>query len=152
MNKKMKDEAVSRMEILGLFYNAIEAFKNEDKVHISKPVFGNRAAALYNCTKAEQELVKKVENEYGILVYHAIRNNTEDGIMYTMLYVSGEEEEWEDDRRDINVIHDGIVPAPVAYVWNAGNVKEDAKDITDGFGEFGSVQVVPGSGGLCRIG
>ena len=131
-----KEEAIKRMEALGLFVPCIKAFKR-DEVQLSEPTGG-----LYEFS-SNAELtakVKEFENEYNALVYHVIhtpaRIDGEVMDMYNFLYVSDYQEEWEMDNNDIK---DGY---PLVYVWN--------KTI-DYFSEFGSIAVQGRFGGLVRV-
>ena len=133
-----KVEAINRMKELGLFAPCIKAFKSRDEVQLSEPTGG-----LYEFS-SDKELTAKVqefEKENNALVYHVIHTpamiDGEAMDMYSFLYVSDYQEEWEVDNADIK---EGYV---LAYVWN--------KTI-DYFSEFGSIAVKGMFGGLVRIG
>lgn len=150
--EKMINEAVERMEILGLLdlpeESIIRDFKENNTVYISRPRdLGVMTGVLYKPSQAEQKLIEKIEKEYEILVYHVIRNETNVGVMYAMLYVSGYEEEWRADRKALMDIGTGVAH-PLACVWNAGFVEEDAEDLSEGFKEWGAISVIEGAGGL----
>ena len=128
-----KEEAIKRMEALGLFVPCIKAFKDMDEVQLSEPTGG-----LYEFS-SNKELTAKVqefEKENNALVYHVIHTPTMEMDMYNFLYVSDYDEEWDMDRDDIN---NGYV---LAYVWNT---------TVDYFSEFGSIAVQDRFGGLVRI-
>lgn len=111
---------------------------------------GVMVGVLYEWSDEERKLIEKVENQFQILVYHVIRNVTNAGILYAMLSVSSYEEEWPAERKALKGIEaDGA--NPLAYVWNAGLQDEEALDLSKGFGEWGSILVVGGEGGLCQI-
>ena len=133
-----KVEAINRMKELGLFDPCIKAFKSRDEVQLSEPT-----GCLYEFS-SDKELTAKVqefEKENNALVYHVIHTpamiDGEAMDMYSFLYVSDYQEEWEVDNADIK---EGYV---LAYVWN--------KTI-DYFSEFGSIAVKGMFGGLVRIG
>lgn len=133
-----KVEAINRMKELGLFAPCIKVFKSRDEVQLSEPTGG-----LYEFS-SNKELTTKVqefERENNALVYHVIHTpamiDGEAMDMYSFLYVSDYQEEWEVDNADIK---EGYV---LAYVWN--------KTI-DYFSEFGSIAVKGMFGGLVRIG
>lgn len=133
-----KEEAIKRMEALGLFAPCIKAFKNRDEVQLTEPTGG-----LYEFS-SNKELTAKVqefEKEHNALVYHVIHTpamiDGEAMDMYNFLYVSDYQEEWEMDQNDIK---EGYA---LVYVWN--------KTI-DYFSEFGSIAVKEKFGGLVRIG
>lgn len=153
--RKMIKEAVERMEMLDLLdlpeESIIREFKENQVVYVSRPKYlGVMTGVLYKLSDAERKLVQKIEEDHDILIYHAIRNETNIGVMYAFLYVSGNEKEWKMDRKMLENI-DTDAAHPLAYVWNAGDIEVDADDLSDGFGEWGAVSVVKGEGGLCRI-
>ena len=133
MNKKERfDEAIERMKLLKLDKQCIEAF-TKGKVWESEG-FG----ALYQLSDEEQMIVDKFEAHHkDCLVYHMIHNFYEFGECYSILYVSPDKDEWEDDKANIK---DGYI---MAYVENID---------TPCFSEFGSIAVKPSIGGLVRLG
>lgn len=153
--EEMRKEAAERMRLLGLLdekeQSVIRDFEKEHKVYVSRPMnMGVMVGVLYEWSDEERRLVEKVEDRFQILVYHVIRNVTNVGILYAMLSVSSYEEEWQAERRALKGIEtDGA--NPLAYVWNAGQQEEEALDLSKGFGEWGSILVVRGEGGLCQI-
>lgn len=131
-----KVEALLRMKKLDIHENAIKEFKDEGKLNLSEPAFGNRVGVLYWLNAEEQKMVDEFEKEYGGKVYHVIKNNTAFGLLYSMLYVSKHPEEWESDDEDLEEGYQ------VAYVKNA----------TDDFlSELGGIQIKPAFGGVVRI-
>ena len=93
--------------------------------------------ALYEISLEEQEIVNKFEKENpGYKVYHMIHNYFDFGECYSLLYVSTEESEWEEDRQGIE---EGYL---FAYVENT----------TDPWcSEFGSIAYKSNIGGLIRL-
>lgn len=129
MLEKQREEAIKRMEMLKMSRQCINAFKRGE-VWESEGI-----GALYECNETENAYIKEFEKEYDGVVYHVIHNMTEFGELYSMLYVSKYEEEWEQDREDIK---DGYA---LVYVMN----KDD-----DTCSEFGSIGIRPNIGGLIR--
>ena len=129
----MKEEAIKRMKKLGLHYNVIRDFSKKDCVLNKSETMGS----LFWLTDEEKEIVKKIEDEYGIMVYHIIHHNAEFGECYCMLYVSQYEEDWQ---ADSELIDENLV---YAYVYN----KDD-----DFCSEFGTIAIKKAFGGLVRIG
>ena len=127
---KQKQEALERMRMLKFHGNIIKEFDKEGIVNLSE-----NGGFLYWLDSDQQAIVDEFEAEYNAVVYHVIHNFTEFGELYTLLYVSDEEEEWDYDRDDIKC---GCV---VAYVKNL---------TVDWCSEFGSVSVKPSLGGLVR--
>lgn len=132
MNKEERFiEAIERMKLLKLDNSCIEAFV-KGKVWESEGY-----GALYEVNKKEQELIDNFEkNHPNCLVYHMIHNVFEFGECYSMLYVSGDKEEWEQDKQDIK---DGYT---FAWVENVD---------LDWCSEFGSIAVKSQFGGLVRL-
>ena len=139
MNKK--EEAVWRMEKLGLMKKIIGEFKRSDTLYYSErtPLGG----ILYWMDNEPEwgKLVKKFEQEFDALVYHATHEYTEFGELLDLLfipdYTDADTEEWESDRRDME---DGYV---YAYVINLSEPM---------FSEFGTIVVKERAGGLVRVG
>ena len=129
-----KTEAIKRMEMLGLFKPCIKVFDKHDEVQLSEPMGG-----LYEFSQNEEltTKVKEFEEEHNALVYHVIHSYTQFGELYSFLYVSDYEEEWEMDYEDIK---DGYV---ISYVWN----KSD-----EWCSEIGGIAVKELWGGLVRVG
>lgn len=93
MNNK-KEEATYRMASLGLG-KMVDHFK-EGKLFVSE----RGAMRLFN--EKEKAMVKDFEKKYDAVVYHLIHQWTNIGELYSLLYVSSYEEEWEADREDLN--------------------------------------------------
>ena len=101
--QKQVEESKQRIELLGLEPRFSERLYMSDRYMIRE------------VQKKEIELIKainKFEKEYNAYVYHIVYSNTNIGQLYTMLYVSSHEEEWESDRADIKE------KQLYAYVWN----------------------------------
>ena len=129
--EKAKKEAIERMKILKLFRNAITDFKDDDRLNKSEDL-----GFLYWLYDEEEEMVKKFEKEHECVVYHVILSRTNIGTMYSLLYVSLDDEEWEEDRADLQ---NGQV---LAYVVN----KTDPE-----CSEIGYIGIKPQIGGLVRV-
>ena len=129
-----KEEAIKRMEALGLFAPCVKAFKDRNEVQLTEPTGG-----LYEFSSNEDltAKVQEFENEHNALVYHVIHTHTMEMDMYNFLFVSDYDDEWEMENEDIKY---GYV---FAYVWNT---------TVDYFSEFGSIAVQGRFGGLVRIG
>ena len=128
-----KTEAIKRMKTLDLYTPYIKAFEKKDEIFLSEMTGG-----VYEITN-EIELknkIKEFEAEYNALVYHVIHTMTAFGELYSFLYISDYEEEWEMDNEDIA---DGYA---LAYVWN----KTD-----EWCSEFGTIGVQGKFGGIVRV-
>lgn len=126
MKEEMKKEAISRMKMLKLHPTIIKEFSNKGILNLSLN------AALYYLNEEQLARVKEFKKEYGGLVYHVIQN----GQMLSFLYVSKHQEEWEDDRYDLE---EGF---PFVYVANMTD---------ESCSEFGSIGIRPCVGGVLRI-
>lgn len=129
--EKAKKEAIERMKILKLFKNVITDFKDDDRLNKSEDL-----GFLYWLYDEEEEMVKKFEKEHECVVYHVILSRTNIGTMYSLLYVSLDDEEWEEDREDLQ---NGQV---LAYVVNKA-----APECS----EIGYIGIKPQIGGLVRV-
>lgn len=129
MKEKMKEEAISRMNILKLHPNVIKEFSNSGKVNLSLN------AALYYLNDEQLARVQEFEQKYNALVYLVIQNHTQFGELLSFLYVSQYTEEWEYDRSDLKECY------PLVYVAN----------LTDEIcSEFGHIEIRPCVGGVIR--
>ena len=133
MKEKMKEEALRRMKKWGLHENVIREFKDEDKLNKSERSFA--PGILYYLNEEEENMIKEWEAIYGGLVYHVIHDYTNIGELYTLLFVSKYEEEWEYDNTDMEV------EEALCYVIN--------KDYEQN-SEFGHCAIRPANGGLER--
>jgi hypothetical protein len=153
MTENMKKEAIERMKTLNLLNekdgSIIKIFKETGRVFLSLPASGNRIGVIDGLSEEETKLVKAFEEEYDCLAYHVIRNETEFGVLYAILYVSSSEDEWEMDREDLT--KDNGVMYPMSYVYNVGTKVDRNANLQDNFGEFGSIGVKSAAGGLVRV-
>lgn len=103
-----RQEAIKRMEMLGIFQETIRQFKDEKYVSISEPPHG----AFYWAQGEDLKRIKQFEKEHNALVYVVIRSYTNAGKMDSMLFVSNNPGEWWMER--FNLVC-GMTPA---YVYN----------------------------------
>lgn len=129
--EEAKKEAIERMKILKLFKNVITDFKDDDRLNKSEGL-----GFLYWLYYEEEEMVEEFEKEHECVVYHVILSRTNIGTMYSLLYVSLDDEEWEEDREDLQ---NGQV---LAYVVNKA-----APECS----EIGYIGIKPQIGGLVRV-
>lgn len=133
MKKEQENEILERMKLLKLDKSCIDALLKNHKIWESEG-FG----ALYEINEEEQKIVDKFKQKHpDCYVYHMIHNIFECGECYSILYVSSDINEWEQDKEDIK---DGYV---FAYVYN--------KDY-EWCSEFGFIPIKSQFGGLVRIG
>lgn len=127
---KQKQEAIERMKMLKIYSQAIKEFEKENVINVSE-----HGGILFWLDDEQQEMIKRFEEKYNAVVYHVIHNYTEFGELYSLLYVSQHEQEWDYDKDDIK--HD----IALCYVVN--------KD-EENFSEFGSIGIKPQFGGVIR--
>lgn len=130
LRELQRKEAVKRMWKLRLLKQPIKEFEEEGKLNRSESV-----GMLYWLSDDEQKMVDDFEKRCNGVVYHVIKTNTNFGAMYSLLYVSDSEEEWDMDMEDI------ANGQALAYVVNV-----DYPDCS----EFGTIGVKPSFGGLMR--
>lgn len=134
MRNTMKAEAVKYMDILKLDKRCIQAFKaKKQSVWMSSGPFGG----LYEADEKLKNMIKDVETEHDIIVYHVVDGFVMGMRCYSMLCVCKYPEEYEMNEEDLK---DGYA---FSYVLNV-----DAPDCS----EFGTICVKPTFGGLRRIG
>ena len=90
---KQKQEAIERMKMLKIYSQAIKEFEKENVINVSE--YGG---ILFWLDDEQQEMVKRFEEKYNAVVYHVIHNYTEFGELYSLLYVSQHENEWDYDK------------------------------------------------------
>lgn len=127
---KQKQEAIERMKMLKIYSQAIKEFEKDNVINVSE-----HGGILFWLDDEQQEMVKRFEEKYNAVVYHVIHNYTVFGELYSLLYVSQHENEWDYDKDDIK--HN----IALCYVVN-----KDEKN----FSEFGSIGIRPQFGGVIR--
>ena len=130
LREKQKQEAIERMKMLKIYSQAIKEFEKENVINVSE-----HGGILFWLDDEQQEMIKRFEEKYNAVVYHVIHNYTEFGELYSLLYVSQHENEWEYDKDDIK--HN----IALCYVVN----KDEGN-----FSEFGSIGIKPQYGGVIR--
>lgn len=129
LKQKQMAEAIKRMKALGLYPAVIKEFEEDGKLNLSE-----YNGILFHLNDDEKEMIKTWEQDE-CLVYHVIKSKTSFGLLYSLLYVSDTEEEWEMDFEDIKEY------CPFVYVVN--------KTVPE-YSEFGSITILPKNGGLVR--
>lgn len=104
----IKEEAVQRMQIMGIDSDAIELFDYKGVLRQSKP-------PKYTCEPLEAEQLSRIqefETSHHTIVYFVVRCYTSIGTMDAFLYVSGCPDEWESEREKL------LKNNALAYVYN----------------------------------
>lgn len=131
--EEKKVEALKRMDKLGYWKRAREAFRRSGKIFVNEPPFGG----LYDLEPELEEAVKKFEEKNDALVYMVVRSFTRYGTMDSLLYVCDWQEEWGLENAELS---DGIV---FSYTINHDDPHGS---------EFGSIGIRRASGaGMVRV-
>ena len=130
--EERKQEAIKRMEALGLHKDCINAFKNKNEVWVSEWM-----GTLFDMSQRQKMLkqIEEISKKYNLLVYHIIFTPTEIGDMLSLLYVSEEKDEWKLDWDDMKYNE------VMCYVINLSD---------DILSEFGRIAYKKANGGLIR--
>ena len=131
-----KEIAIQCLKKLDIYKPYIRKFEKEDM-----PTFFERFAGFYLFNDPVlQDKVKKVEKEYGVLVYAITHEWFEFGECWSFLCIS----------KSTNSVEDCLVETSksnafyaYSYVWNQDD---------DHLSEFGDIVVSAGFGGIRRIG
>ena len=137
LKQKQKAEALVRMKALKLMWEVIDDFKRNDTVYYSERQNNFFRAILYWVDNHEEyaDAIKKFEKEHNALVYHAQLTHLEFGDCLSMFFVSEYEEDWEQERKDLQ---NGET---LAYVENLDD---------DMFSEMGYIGFESTQGGVMR--
>lgn len=132
---KTQEKAVEIMERLGIYKPYIAGFKKKGNVCY----FENFGGFWAYQDEELQNKICEIQNRYNITVYAVTHDITEFGELYSLLYVSNDEDEWKYafEEYDKNKYYVN------SYTWN----KTD-----DWCSEFGDIVVTSFGGGIKRIG
>ena len=135
--KEKKAEAILRMKVMQLLPKIIKEFEKDNILYYSERM--GVPGILYWISNNPEwvEYIKRFEDKYNALVYHAELSHTEFGRLLTLFYVNNHQEEWAQDFEDLI---DGYA---CCYVWNIDG---------DAFSEFGTITFKPANGGIMRTG
>ena len=135
--KEMKMEALKRLEKMTLHPDVVKGFKEGVLYRSDRtPFMGRPFGALFWLEEKEKDIVRKVEEKTGGVVYHMTHEKTDFGELYDVFYVSPYKEEWEADTEDMKN------NLAVVYVENVTDPE---------LSEFGTIQYKSAEGGLIRI-
>lgn len=127
--EEMKEEALERLKLLGIHKNVIKEFKEENILNKSEGILGS----LYWLNEEEEEMVRKDEKNWNVLVYHIILTNTiNNGKIYDLLFITEEKQYWLEER----------VRLKAGYVLS---------HTVSQFSESGDIFVKNKNGGLVRV-
>ena len=129
-----KSEAVRRLQEIKYFEEHLNDFINENIIYRTE-----FDGVEFFLSDEEKEMVSEFENKTGNLIFHIIKNNTEFGLLYSLLYVSKHQEEWSKDL-EINP-EDNNEAYAFVYVKNV---------TCPDYSEYGSITIRNHIGGLIR--
>ena len=130
-----KEIAIQCLKKLDIYKPYIRKFEKEDM-----PTFFERFAGFYLFNEPVlQDKVKKVEKEYGVLVYALTHEWFDFGACWSMLCIQKNSKNLEDHLTEAGANTFYVF----AYVWNEDH---------DCLSEFGSIAVKSYGGGLRRLG
>ena len=141
MEEKLRNECIERLKILEnqfeLHKNCRKEFEKDNTLYYS---LRTQLGGILYWVSNEKELenkVKEFEKENGVKVYFCLLTHTEFGTLFDMLYVTDDEEYWEEEKEDLK----------------KGYVISNCQNLTDEFmSDFGSIIIKGMSGGIIRIG
>jgi hypothetical protein len=135
-----RQEAIKRMEIIGIDKEYIGLFKDDGVVSVWERQNAVLKAVHYDLEFYSNETlkakIKEFENQYEALVYMVQKTWTDFGELYAFFYVSNHIDEWE------NVEFDLKHESDLCYVWNE-TYEEDS--------EFGYIAFKKAMGGIYRV-
>lgn len=143
LREKQKLEAVERLKILEKEYllhtNVRKEFEQDEIIYYSESLGGAFCGILYWLRNKPEfvNIVKKIEEEKNIYVYHCILNHyRDDGDVLTMLYISSDEDFWKNERQELI---DGY-PCVCSYSFSFPQ-----------FSEFGGITITGVNGGINKL-
>lgn len=142
LRELQKQEAIRRLEILEQVYHmhkdVLRAFKQDDgTVYYSERMNSYFDGILYWIKNKPEfvDVVKEIENQFNIYVYHCILSHTEYGDWLSMLYISDNQDDWVHEKSKL------MIGLPKAYVYDFSGFES----------EFGTIQIEGANGGLTRL-
>lgn len=141
LRNKQKQEAIKRLEILqneyGIHKNVLKEFKQDETIYYSERINKIFNGVLYWIRNRDElvNVIKRVEEQRNVFIYHCLLEHTEFGDRLTMLYISEDEQNWQYERKELL---DGFISVCVY-------------DLQFDEFEFGGTQINGVNGGLCRL-
>lgn len=103
-SEELKQECMERMRLLELNKQVVEDFKNNDIIYVSQ-IQGK----LLKANDEQIKLIKELEQERNIKIYHIIYKKEESTEILCFQYVGNNKHEWVAEKSDIMLGYDGIV-------------------------------------------
>lgn len=124
-------EALLRMKKLNIDDRIIFDFKEKRTLRCSL-----EGISFLEIDEYVKEKIEILEEDKGILIYHIIISNKGYGLCYNLLYVSKDEEEWEEEKRYLEHGYVYVYAMNLEYPNNS---------------DYGTIEVVSRNGILERI-
>lgn len=132
-NEEMKQEAVLRMQMLGLDDQIIQLFQEKSVVSLSQQI--GKQVILSPADEFDRQ-IQCFEEEYECLVYHVLQSeNPIVGCCWSLLFVSPTSSDWKSEQYYLR--SSGLV-----YTYSYSEMEEGVSEIV----------AEPRDGGLARIG
>ena len=94
--EELKKEAVERMKLLKLKDEIIQEFKERNILYVS-----NLGGTLTVASDEQLKLIKQLEENKNIVIYHLIHQTTQHRDVTYCLFVDSNKENWKADREDL---------------------------------------------------
>ena len=136
--RKMKEEAIKRLQILKVMDVVPQYLQKEDKLYYSERINSAFPAILYWLDNQPDwvDRIRQLESKYNIFIYHVVNYHASYGNILDCLYIGDDEYTWEEERMEL---YDGYTPI---YAINL--------DI-DEYSEFGYGQYCEKHGGVEKL-
>lgn len=95
MRERQEDEAVLRMDLMGIYEDVIIMFQNDGTVMLSEN------GKYYPLDDQLKEDIRRFEQEHDATVFLVVRMATMYGTLDSLLFVGKYDEEWELSREDL---------------------------------------------------
>lgn len=151
MTETVKTEILNRFKKLGLWDEAVNAFKEKGKACVSlrRSIGRCPIGVVYLVPDQWSELVAEIEEKVNGKVYHIIQTTMEFGVLLDVLYVKNNSEDWDIENEDLK--HNRLF----SCCLNCGNIEGDILSetirLSDVEMEYGSIEVAERGGGLIRV-
>ena len=102
LKEKQRVEALKRLELLNINKDVINAFKEKSKVCFSTKMYEVNSINIPMLVELFSNQIKEFEMKHHALVYHGELSKFEFDTYLTLLFVSNNKHQWEQDRIDLS--------------------------------------------------
>lgn len=132
----MKQEAIKRLKALKIEEDKIKAFEEDNTVYKSKTL----TPILLELTDDEKALIRQLEKQNNVLVYHLLEGDNHILSQYELLFVTNEKDIWE---REIEDIRNDLITIQLILIDNKSKKVKSSEVVNIG--------IRKGNGGLIRV-